>query len=90
MLADAVEGAKSLDQEKLADYLRKATIKTVVGDIKFGPNGEWAEPRVLVGAIPRRAGRQPRPVEERQKQTILWPAKYATGKIVYPYAKGKE
>ena len=27
--------------------LRSNTFKTIVGDIKYGPNGEWAEPRVL-------------------------------------------
>ena len=47
VLRQAVEGAKSLDQDKLADYLRTHTFQTIVGDIKFGPNGEWTEPRVL-------------------------------------------
>ena len=47
MLQQAVEATKSLDQDKLADYLRATTFKTVVGDINFGTNGEWAEPRVL-------------------------------------------
>ena len=39
--------AKSLDQDKLSEYLRSHTMKTVVGDIEFGPNGEWKEARVL-------------------------------------------
>ena len=47
VLQQAVEGTKSLDQDKLADYLRSHTFKTVVGDVKFGENGEWDEPRVL-------------------------------------------
>ena len=47
MLQQAVEGTKSLDQDKLADYLRSHTFKTVVGDVKFGPTGEWAEARVM-------------------------------------------
>ncbi|HET7883937.1 MAG TPA: amino acid ABC transporter substrate-binding protein, partial [Acetobacteraceae bacterium] len=47
VLQQAVEGTKSLDQDKLADYLRTHTFKTVVGDVKFGPKGEWAESRVL-------------------------------------------
>ena len=36
VLQQAVEGAKSLDQDKLADYLRSHTFKTIAGDIKFG------------------------------------------------------
>ena len=56
VLQQAVEGTKGLDQDKLADYLRSHTFKTVVGDVKFGPNGEWAEPRVHGGAVPEREG----------------------------------
>ena len=47
VLQAAVEGVGSLDQQKLADYLRSHTFHTVAGDIKFGPNGEWTEARVL-------------------------------------------
>ena len=47
VLGQAVEGTKSLDQDKLADYMRSHTFNTIAGDIKFGPNGEWTEPRVL-------------------------------------------
>src|SRR6185312_10013127 len=41
VLQQAIEGTKSLDQQKLADYLRSHTFKTLAGDIKFGPTGEW-------------------------------------------------
>src|SRR4029077_14164159 len=40
VLQQAVDGAKSLDQDKLADYLRTHTFNTIVGDVKFGSNGE--------------------------------------------------
>ena len=63
VLQQAVEGTKSLDQDKLADYLRTHTFKTVVGDVKFGPNGEWAEPRVNRGAVPEREGERRRAVQ---------------------------
>src|SRR5262249_37317681 len=41
VLGDAVEGTKSLDQDKIADYIRTHTFKTVVGDVAFGEKGEW-------------------------------------------------
>src|SRR5262249_18384620 len=47
MLAEAVTETKSLDQEKIADYLRSHTFKTVAGDIAFGKDGEWAKSRQL-------------------------------------------
>src|SRR5215813_534014 len=43
----AIEGTRSLDDKKLADYIRANTFKTVLGDIKFGSDGEWAQARIL-------------------------------------------
>ena len=41
VVQQAVEGTKSLDDAKLGDYMRANTFKTVVGDVKFGKDGEW-------------------------------------------------
>src|SRR5271166_6644806 len=90
VLAQAVEGAKSLDQDKLADYLRQSTFKTVVGDIKFGPNGEWAEPRVLEIQFHGITGNGLDQFKDDSKQTILWPSGYKTGEVAYPYTDAKK
>ncbi len=45
ILGQAVAGTKSLDDNKIADYIRTHTFKTVMGDVKFGKDGEWAKPR---------------------------------------------
>ncbi len=42
VLGDAIEGTKSLDQDKVADYIHSHPFKTIVGDISFGKDGEWA------------------------------------------------
>jgi branched-chain amino acid transport system substrate-binding protein len=89
VLQAAVEGTKSLDQDKLADWLRKNTIKTIVGDISFGSNGEWKEARVLQIQFHDVKGSDLEQWKTDEKQTIVWPAKYATGKAVYPYADAK-
>src|SRR6202043_4250500 len=47
VLQQAIEATKSLDDAKLAEHIRASTFKTVVGDVKFGPKGEWAQSRVL-------------------------------------------
>src|SRR5260370_40448303 len=57
VLAAAVESTNSLDQAKLADWLHTNTIKTVVGDIKYGANGAWVEGRVVTLQVHHRKGR---------------------------------
>ena len=47
VLQQAIEATKSLDDKKLADYIRANTFKTMLGDVKFGAKGEWAKSRVL-------------------------------------------
>ena len=47
ILGDAVAATKSLNDNTLADYLSKTTFKTIMGDVKFGQGGEWAEGRML-------------------------------------------
>jgi ABC-type branched-chain amino acid transport systems, periplasmic component len=64
VLGQAIADTKNLDDGKLADAMRKTTFKTIVGDVKFAPNGEWAKARVVPGAIPRHQGKRCRPVQE--------------------------
>ncbi len=90
VLAEAVEATKSLYQDKLADYLRKATIKTIVGDIKFGANGEWEQARVLQVQFHDVKGTDLEQWKTDERQTIVWPAKYATGKMIYPFADARK
>jgi len=47
VLGGAIAATKSLNDETLADYMHKATFSTVVGEVKFGPLGEWTEERTL-------------------------------------------
>ena len=90
VLQAAVEGTNSLDQDKLADWLRKNTIKTIVGDLAFGSNGEWKEARVLQVQFHDVQGSDLDQWKTDAKQTILWPDKYATGKAAYPYTSAKK
>ena len=48
LLAEAVEATKSLEQDNLASYIHAHSFKTVVGEVTFGPDGEWLTPRLLV------------------------------------------
>ena len=59
----AVKATKSLDDDKLADYIRANTFKTVVGDVKFGKDGEWAAVARAAGPVPEHQGQRRRAVQ---------------------------
>ncbi|HTW70307.1 MAG TPA: amino acid ABC transporter substrate-binding protein [Acetobacteraceae bacterium] len=85
VLQQAVEGTKSLDQGKLADYLKSHTFKTVVGDVKFGPDGEWTQPRVLEVQFRGITGNDLAQFKDPKTEVILWPSALKTGTVEYPY-----
>jgi branched-chain amino acid transport system substrate-binding protein len=90
VLGDAINGSKSIDDAKIADWLRKASIKTIMGDWKYGPNGEWTKSgmmQVQYHGIKDGAGLET--FKGMSYQTVLTPPELATGKVVYPYEKAK-
>ena len=89
VLQQAVEATKSLDDNKLADYIRSTTFKTVLGDVKFGKGGEWAESRVLQVQFQNVKGNDPMQFKDMTIQVVVSPAAYESGKVVYPYDKAK-
>jgi branched-chain amino acid transport system substrate-binding protein len=88
VVEQAVEGAKTLDQEKLAKYIHATTFKTIMGDIKFGPDGEWAEPRILTIQYQGVKGNDLEQFSKPGVQVILDPPAYKTGSLQYPYKFG--
>ena len=89
VLQQAVELAKSLDDEKLADALRKGKFETIVGDIQFGSNGEWVEPRVLAVQFQNVKANDLEQFRDGKTEVILWPPALKTGDIQYPYTDVK-
>ncbi|RDV03315.1 amino acid ABC transporter substrate-binding protein [Undibacter mobilis] len=88
VLEAGIKGAKSFDDAKIAEYLKKATVQTVVGPIKFGAKGEWADSRMmqvqyhsLTDAANLETWRG------MSYQTVVDPPSLATGKLIYPYEK---
>ena len=90
VLGDAVNGAKSLDDDKIAEYLRKSTFKTIMGNWSYGPGGEWtkgAMMQVQYHDIKEGAGLET--WRGMSYQNVLTPPELATGKVIYPYEKAK-
>jgi branched-chain amino acid transport system substrate-binding protein len=89
VLEQAVKATKSLDEQKLGDYVRANTFKTVLGDVKFGKGGEWAQSRVLqvqFRNIKNNDGTQFKGVDT---QVVVSPPEYVSGALIYPYEKAR-
>jgi len=89
VVQQAIEGTKGLDDAKLGDYMHANTFKTVVGDVKFGPEGEWAQSRVLQVQFQNVKGNDVAQFEDTSTQVVVSPAEYESGKVIYPYEKAK-
>ena len=89
VVQQAVEGTKSLDDAKLGDYMRANTFKTVVGDVKFGKGGEWAQSRVLQVQFQNVKGNDVGQFKDVSTQVVVAPTEYESGKVIYPYEKAK-
>jgi branched-chain amino acid transport system substrate-binding protein len=85
----AIEGTHGTDQAKLADYLRSHTFHTLVGDIKFGPSGEWVQPRVLAVQFHGIKGHDLEQFRGMGTQTVLFPPALKTGDLMYPYTDAR-
>ena len=62
ILAQAVTATKSLNDDALADYIRKTKFDTVIGPIAFGPDGEWTTAAHHLHPVPGRDRRRHGPV----------------------------
>jgi branched-chain amino acid transport system substrate-binding protein len=90
VLAKAVEETKSIDHDKLAAYIHGNTFQTVVGDVTFGKDGEWAKSRQLFTQFQNVAPNDLEQFRAGSKQLILWPAEYKTGTMIYPYSEARK
>jgi len=89
VLQQAIESTKGLNDNMLADYIRSNTFKTVLGDVKFGKGGEWAESRVLQVQFQNVKGSDMAQFKDMSTQVVVDPSAYASGKLIYPYDKAK-
>jgi branched-chain amino acid transport system substrate-binding protein len=85
VLGEAIEGAKTLDQSRLADYIHTHPFKTIVGDISFGQDGEWSKPRVLEVQWQNIKGNSLDQFKDTKTEAILVPSQYKTGTVIAPY-----
>jgi branched-chain amino acid transport system substrate-binding protein len=89
MLEQAVNATKSLDHKRLADYLRTNEMKTIVGPIRYGPDGEWANPRVVQAQFRAIKDKDLEQWKQPGKQVVIAPDGVKTGEVVAPFEKAR-
>jgi len=89
VLGQAIQATKGLSDERLADFIRNNTFKTVGGDISFGQQGEWAQARVLQVQFQHIKGNNVGQFKDISTQVVVMPAEYKSGEVIYPYEKAQ-
>ena len=85
VVEQALNRVGKLDQAALARDMHANTFNTVVGDIRFGAHGEWAEPRNLLVQF---QGIRDGDLEKYKKpgaKVILFPENLKSGELRIPY-----
>ena len=90
VLGEAVAATKSLKDDVLAAYMHKATFNTVVGDIAFGKEGEWAEDRMLATQFHDIKANSVDEFRDLKTEAVVYPPALKTGDVIYPYEKALE
>jgi branched-chain amino acid transport system substrate-binding protein len=89
ILGQAVSAVGSTDQGKLAEYLHKTPFKTVIGDVKFGPIGEWEKSRILFVQYQNVQANDLNQFRQAGKAVITYPPEFKSGELIYPFAKAR-
>ena len=86
-LEQAINVAKSIEDDKVADAYRKTTFKTIMGDWSYGPGGEWTKSSIM--QVQYHDIKEGETWKGMNYQTVLTPADQKTGTLIYPYEKAK-
>ncbi len=90
ILAAAVEGTKSLEGDKLGPYVHANAFKTIIGDVQFGPGGEWAKPRTFLIQFQNVKGKDASEFTGTDHLVIVGPSDMKTGELITPFAKARQ
>lgn len=87
VLAKAVSGTASLDDDRLAEYIRTHAFETVIGPIEFGPAGEWKKPRIICIQFQGISGNDLAQFKDWSRQVVVYPSDFTSGKFIYPFER---
>jgi branched-chain amino acid transport system substrate-binding protein len=91
VLAEAITQTKSMKDDPIADYIRKTTFKTIIGDVKYGKDGEWEKPRVLMLQYRNIKGNDIEQFRTAAHEAVLDPPEFKTDPVTAPFVpEGKK
>ncbi|HWP47672.1 MAG TPA: amino acid ABC transporter substrate-binding protein [Candidatus Limnocylindrales bacterium] len=85
LLGQAIEATQSLDQVTVGEYIRSHEFNTIVGKVKFAPNGEWEKGRVLWGQYQNIESRDISEFSKSGRMVVIYPDEYKSGELIYPF-----
>jgi branched-chain amino acid transport system substrate-binding protein len=87
VVGDAVKGAGTLDQDKLAAFTHAHGFHTILGDIKFGEDGDWTEAKIIFEQFHDVKGNDVDQFRDGKAETILQPLSMRSGRLIEPYSE---
>jgi branched-chain amino acid transport system substrate-binding protein len=89
LLAQAIEGTGSIDDGKLAGYFQSHTFQTIIGDVTFGKDGEWAAPRIVWTQFQNIKGNGLEQFKDPSTEVVLAPQELKSGSLIWPYGSAR-
>ena len=87
VLDQAITATGSMDHAEIGAHMRDAEFDTVVGKVKFAPNGEWAKTRVLMVQYQGIENNELATFTKQGTRVVLYPEEWVSGTLDYPYSE---
>jgi branched-chain amino acid transport system substrate-binding protein len=65
---------------------RTNTFKTIIGDVTFGKDGEWAAPRIVWTQFQDIKGSDLKQFEDPATEVVVLPSELKSGALIWPYS----
>jgi branched-chain amino acid transport system substrate-binding protein len=90
VVEQAIGATGGVDDTALANYTKTAIFHTVVGDVRFGRNGEWAEPRVLTVQFRNIGSNNASEFAKPDARSVIAPSNYVSGEVNVPFREARK
>ena len=89
VVEQALSAVGSVNDAALAEYAHHAAFRTIVGNVQFGSDGSWTEPRVLTVQFRAIQSNDIDQFKSAAVEAVVSPNGPAAPALIYPYAVAK-